>query len=165
MLESYGFALNRTLVNEDEPAHMPRRRLLMDPFNRGRLAHHEPLVRRLAREFVDRFVVDGRADLADQMLYEIPLTVALHFLGVPEDDMDTLRKYSVAHQTVLEALREADVEVPNDCEEGLCGTCQIGVLDGEIDHRDVVLTKDERAGNAMLTCCSRARGGRLGLDL
>lgn len=26
VLASYGFALNRTLVNEDEPAHMPRRR-------------------------------------------------------------------------------------------------------------------------------------------
>jgi cytochrome P450 len=31
------------------------------------------------------------------MLWEIPLTVALHFLGVPEEDMDTLRKYSIAH--------------------------------------------------------------------
>ena len=97
VLASYGFALNRTLVNEDEPAHMPRRRALMDPFTPEELKHHEPLVRRLAREYVDRFIDDGRADLVDQMLWEIPLTVALHFLGVPEEDMDTLRKYSIAH--------------------------------------------------------------------
>ncbi|WP_395321024.1 cytochrome P450/oxidoreductase [Variovorax sp. UC74_104] len=97
VLASYGFALNRTLVNEDEPAHMPRRRALMDPFTPEALKHHEPMVRELAREYVDRFIDDGRADLVDQMLWEIPLTVALHFLGVPEEDMDTLRKYSIAH--------------------------------------------------------------------
>ena len=90
-------ALNRTLVNEDEPAHMPRRRALMDPFTPEELKHHEPMVRQLAREYVDRFIDDGRADLVDQMLWEVPLTVALHFLGVPEEDMDTLRKYSIAH--------------------------------------------------------------------
>ncbi|MBO9512514.1 MAG: cytochrome P450/oxidoreductase [Variovorax sp.] len=97
VLASYGFALNRTLVNEDEPAHMPRRRALMDPFTPAELKHHEPMVRQLAREYVDRFIDDGRADLVDQMLWEVPLTVALHFLGVPEEDMDTLRRYSIAH--------------------------------------------------------------------
>ncbi len=97
VLASYGFALNRTLVNEDEPEHMPRRRVLMDPFTPEALKQHEPMVRQLARQYVGRFIDDGRADLVDQMLWEVPLTVALHFLGVPEEDMDTLRKYSIAH--------------------------------------------------------------------
>ncbi len=97
VLASYGYAMNRTLVNEDEPAHMPRRRALMEPFTPEQLRHHEPLVRKLAREYVDRFIDDGKADLVDQMLWEVPLTVALHFLGVPEEDMDLLRQYSIAH--------------------------------------------------------------------
>ena len=97
VLAQYGFALNRTLVNEDEPAHMPRRRVLMAPFTPEQLKAHEPLVRQLAREYVDRFIDEGRADLVDQMLWEVPLTVALHFLGVPEEDMDQLRQYSIAH--------------------------------------------------------------------
>jgi len=97
VLASYNYAMNRTLVNEDEPAHMPRRRVLMEPFTPEALKHHEPLVRKLAREYVDRFIDDGRADLVDQMLWEVPLTIALHFLGVPEEDMDLLRKYSIAH--------------------------------------------------------------------
>lgn len=97
VLASYGYAMNRTLVNEDEPAHMPRRRALMEPFTPAELAHHEPMVRRLTRAYVDRFINDGRADLVDQMLWEVPLTVALHFLGVPEEDMDLLRQYSIAH--------------------------------------------------------------------
>lgn len=97
VLATYGYAMNRTLVNEDEPAHMPRRRALMDPFTPEALKHHEPMVRRLTREYVDRFIDNGRADLVDQMLWEVPLTVALHFLGVPEEDMDRLREYSIAH--------------------------------------------------------------------
>lgn len=97
VLASYGYAMNRTLVNEDEPAHMPRRRLLMEPFTPPALKGHEAMVRELVREYVDRFIDDGRADLVDQMLWEVPLTVALHFLGVPEEDMPLLRRYSIAH--------------------------------------------------------------------
>ncbi len=97
VLASYGYAMNRTLVNEDEPAHMERRRALMEPFAPEHLADHEPMVRALVREYVDRFIDDGRADLVDQMFWEIPLTVALEFLGVPDDDRPRLREYSVAH--------------------------------------------------------------------
>jgi cytochrome P450/ferredoxin-NADP reductase len=97
VLASYNYAMNRTLVNEDEPAHMPRRRVLMEPFTPEALKEHEPMVRELARAYVDRFIDDGKADLVDQMLWEVPLTVALHFLGVPEEDMHMLRQYSIAH--------------------------------------------------------------------
>jgi len=96
-LGRYGYDMRRTLVNEDEPAHMDRRRALMHSFLPEQLAQHEPMARRLAREYVDRFVDRGRVDLVDEMLWEVPLTVALHFLGVPEEDMDTLRRYSIAH--------------------------------------------------------------------
>ncbi|GHB08889.1 cytochrome P450/oxidoreductase [Modicisalibacter luteus] len=96
-LKRYGYAMHRTLVNEDEPAHMERRRALMKSFELEELAHHEPMVRRLTRAYLDRLIDQGEADLVDEMLWEIPLTVALHFLGVPEEDMDTLREYSIAH--------------------------------------------------------------------
>lgn len=97
ILRAHGYAMNRTLVNEDEPAHMPRRRALQHSFEPPELAHHAPMVRRLAGEFMDRFIARGEANLVNEMLYEIPLTVALHFLGIPEEDMATLRRYSVAH--------------------------------------------------------------------
>ena len=97
VLATYGYAMGRTLVNEDEPAHMARRRVLMESFTPEELLHHEPMVRKIAREYVDRFINDGQADLVDQMLYEVPLTIALHFLGVPEEDAGMLRKYAVAH--------------------------------------------------------------------
>jgi ferredoxin-NADP reductase len=68
--------------------------------------------------------------------------------------------------SVLDAVRDAGVEVLYSCTEGTCGTCETDVLDGEPDHRDSVLTDDERAaGETMLICVSRCRGGRLVLDL
>jgi ferredoxin-NADP reductase len=69
-------------------------------------------------------------------------------------------------QTLLAALRAANIDVRSDCEEGLCGSCEVAVLDGAIDHRDLVLTASERAeGRRMMSCCSRARDARLVLGL
>ncbi|MFI8214876.1 PDR/VanB family oxidoreductase [Streptomyces sp. NPDC085932] len=68
--------------------------------------------------------------------------------------------------SVLDAVRAAGVEVLYSCTEGTCGTCETDVLAGEPDHRDSVLTEEERAaGETMLICVSRCRGGRLVLDL
>ncbi|MGX1116337.1 ferredoxin-NADP reductase [Streptomyces ambofaciens] len=68
--------------------------------------------------------------------------------------------------SVLEAVRGAGVEVLYSCTEGTCGTCETEVVEGEPDHRDSVLTEEERAaGETMLICVSRCRGRRLVLDL
>ncbi|MFD5985345.1 PDR/VanB family oxidoreductase [Streptomyces cyaneofuscatus] len=69
-----------------------------------------------------------------------------------------------AGQSVLAAVREELPNVSYSCEQGFCGTCQQRVLEGEIDHRDELLTDDER-GDSMLICVSRCRGARLVLDL
>lgn len=71
-----------------------------------------------------------------------------------------------ADQTLLAALRRANVDIQSDCEEGLCGSCEVRVLDGEIDHRDLVLTRGERQSNQrMMACCSRAKGIKLVLAI
>ena len=97
VLKSYDYAMNRTMVNEDEPAHMVRRRALMDHFLPENLEKRQDMIRRLTREKIDAFIDEGRVDLVDAMLYEVPLLVALHFLGVPEDEIATLRTFSLAH--------------------------------------------------------------------
>ena len=97
VLASYNYGMDRTLVNEDEPAHMERRRALSEHFIPENLAPKQDMVRTLVRKRMDAIIDDGRADLVEAMLWEVPLTVALHFLGIPEDDMATLRKFSIAH--------------------------------------------------------------------
>lgn len=70
-------------------------------------------------------------------------------------------------KTVLECLREAGVEVETSCEQGVCGTCRVGVLSGVPEHHCYVLTPQERQANdQMMVCVSRARAGEeLVLDL
>ncbi|MER7166840.1 PDR/VanB family oxidoreductase [Micromonospora sp. NPDC000207] len=68
--------------------------------------------------------------------------------------------------TVLDALRTVGVDLLSSCREGTCGTCETGVVRGEVDHRDALLTDEERAaGDLMYPCVSRSRGDRLVLDL
>jgi len=69
-----------------------------------------------------------------------------------------------ADSTVLAAVRAELPDTAYSCEQGFCGTCQQRVLEGEIDHRDELLTDAER-GDSMLICVSRSRGDRLVLDM
>jgi ferredoxin-NADP reductase len=69
-----------------------------------------------------------------------------------------------ADRSVLAAIREELPGTAYSCEQGFCGTCQQRVLEGEVDHRDELLTDGER-GDSMLICVSRARSERLVLDM
>jgi ferredoxin-NADP reductase len=71
-----------------------------------------------------------------------------------------------AQSSLLDTLQTAGVAVLSSCHEGTCGTCEIGVLAGQVDHHDRLLTPAERAAHdTMFPCVSRALGDRLVLDL
>ena len=56
--------------------------------------------------------------------------------------------------------------VPYDCEKGYCGACETRVLAGTPEHRDSVLTKEERAASrTMMVCVGRCSSDQLVLDL
>lgn len=68
-------------------------------------------------------------------------------------------------KSILYALREAGIDVPSSCEEGVCGSCEMRVLSGIPDHRDAILSEPERAANnTMMICCSGCKSDRLVLD-
>lgn len=70
-----------------------------------------------------------------------------------------------ADRSIVEVLNEADCGIDTSCEEGICGTCIMEVLQGTPEHRDSVLTKSEReAGETMAVCVSRTRDPKLILD-
>ncbi|HFB54368.1 MAG TPA: oxidoreductase, partial [Hellea balneolensis] len=69
-------------------------------------------------------------------------------------------------KTIIDVLEEAGEDPIYDCSRGDCGVCQTGVISGDIDHRDVVLSDDEKAaGDVMQICVSRAKGSKIILDL
>ena len=111
-----------------------------------------------------------------------PETVHFEYFAAPNGDPATtttaagefrveLRQshsaYTVpADRSILEVLEANGMDVPFSCREGLCGTCETAVCEGEIEHRDYVLSQEQRAaGKSMMICVSRAVSPVLVLDL
>lgn len=106
-----------------------------------------------------------------------PAAVHLEYFGAapspPAADGFTVRlarsggHYTVGpRQSIVEALAAHGVAIETSCEQGVCGTCLTGVLEGVPEHRDMFLTDAEKARNDRLCpCVSRARGAELVLDL
>ncbi|WP_269496469.1 PDR/VanB family oxidoreductase [Castellaniella sp. S9] len=70
-----------------------------------------------------------------------------------------------ADESILHALRDAAVLIDSVCENGTCGTCRVAYLSGRPEHRDSVLTPEERR-QYVITCVSRADPGEpLVLDI
>ena len=70
------------------------------------------------------------------------------------------------NETASDALEHAGVHVDVKCSDGICGVCQCGIVSGDIEHRDFVLSKEQRKSRIIL-CQSRAAkpGGVIELDL
>jgi tetrachlorobenzoquinone reductase len=70
------------------------------------------------------------------------------------------------NDTALDIVRQVVRNHPYSCTEGVCGSCEVTVLGGKIDHRDDVLSDEERQANdVMMLCVSRAHSERLVIDL
>jgi vanillate O-demethylase ferredoxin subunit len=71
-----------------------------------------------------------------------------------------------ADQSIIGALEEAGLDLLYDCQRGDCGICQCDVISGEPDHRDIILTDEEKASNTVMQICvSRAKSKRLVIDI
>ena len=71
-----------------------------------------------------------------------------------------------ADKTILDCLIDAGCDPMFDCKRGECGVCSTPVIEGDIEHRDYFLSKEEKAsGKLMQICISRVKGRRLVLDL
>ena len=71
-----------------------------------------------------------------------------------------------ADKSIIEALEDAGLDPLYDCQRGDCGICQCNVIDGIPDHRDLILTDQEKASNSVMQICvSRAKTPKLVIDL
>jgi ferredoxin-NADP reductase len=69
-------------------------------------------------------------------------------------------------QSIIDALDENGVSVLSSCLEGVCGTCETRVLEGVPEHRDSLLSEEEKEANEyMMICVGRSKSERLVLDL
>ncbi|SHN38155.1 PDR/VanB family oxidoreductase [Cryptosporangium aurantiacum] len=103
---------------------------------------------------LERFAPRATEPAGAERSFEVVLEQSGTTLEVPPD------------KSVFEVVREAGVSVLGSCLEGICGTCETEVIDGDVDHRDSVLSDDERETNeVMMICVSRCTGPRLTLAL
>jgi ferredoxin-NADP reductase len=104
---------------------------------------------------LERFAAKAtEAPVGGERSFELVLAGSGMTLTVPPD------------RSVFDVIQDAGVSVLGSCHEGICGTCEQIVLEGEVDHRDSVLSESERAANdAMMVCVSRCHSDRLVLDL
>jgi ferredoxin-NADP reductase len=99
---------------------------------------------------IERFTPAAQAPADDGGSFEVELVESGLTVTVGPD------------QSILEAVRGAGVDAPSSCEMGICGTCETRVVSGDVDHRDSLLTQDERdAGDVMMICVSRAACAKL----
>lgn len=69
-------------------------------------------------------------------------------------------------QSAADALIENGIHVDLKCSDGLCGVCKCGLRDGDVEHRDFVLSNAERK-KSLILCQSRAAvpNGVIDIDL
>lgn len=103
--------------------------------------------------------------------------VELHFERFSPPPVENGREFTVrlesipseftvaADESMLAAIRRVKPSVPYSCQQGFCGTCKVRAIKGDVEHRDNVLTEDERAAGYLLTCVSRCEGDELTLEL
>lgn len=104
------------------------------------------------RIHIERFAAKPSAPLLDKV-FEVKIA-------------STGKVYKITgDKSVTACLEELGVKVPTSCEQGVCGTCKVKILEGEADHRDKRLKDEDRAQGYFLACVSRAKGDMLVLDL
>ena len=69
-------------------------------------------------------------------------------------------------KSAADVLIENGIHIDLKCSDGICGVCKCGLVSGDVDHRDFVLSKAQRETGIIL-CQSRAAraGGVVELDM
>jgi ferredoxin-NADP reductase len=162
-LEEFGDRVH--LVPEDEQGRLDLAAILAEPRD-DTLVYScgpEPLLAAMEERcgswptgalHLERFTAKATEAPAEESSFELMLQRSGKTLTVPAD------------KSVFDVVREAGVSVLGSCLEGICGTCETEVVDGDVDHRDSILDDDERESNeVMMICVSRCTSARLTLDL
>lgn len=77
----------------------------------------------------------------------------------------TGRQYSVGpDEDFTDVLRANGIDIPTSCVSGLCGTCKVSYLSGQVAHNDFILDQEEQT-RCLTPCVSRGGEGVLVLDL
>jgi cytochrome P450 family 142 subfamily A polypeptide 1 len=83
-----------SMINLDDPAHRRRRGLVSKGFTPLRVADHEPSIRQICADLIERAATKGRFDFVRDIAAPLPMTVIGDLLGVAREDHDMLLRWS-----------------------------------------------------------------------
>jgi cholest-4-en-3-one 26-monooxygenase len=83
-----------SMINLDDPAHRRRRGLVSKGFTPRRVADHEPKIRRICVDLIERASAKGRFDFVRDIAAPLPMIVIGDLLGIEPEDHDTLLRWS-----------------------------------------------------------------------
>jgi cytochrome P450 len=91
-----GLVMGKTILEMDGKEHTRHRNIISMAFVPKALQGELPrIIASIAQDMIDRFVGDGRADLVTQFARTFPLRVIAHIIGVPIQDYETFKRWSL----------------------------------------------------------------------
>lgn len=93
VLGESGFVPSPALVDEDGETHRIHREATQPPFKMSRIKGLDAFIRRQVEERVDAIVKSGDVDIVDAVIYEVPATVILHMMGVPDEQLVMVKDF------------------------------------------------------------------------
>ncbi len=97
-LSSLGRGRGAVLLNADPPDHRRQRKLVNPAFRPDRLRLLEPAIRAVAERLMGDVIAEirthGRVDIVSRFAVGLPMSIIALALGVPDDDLDTFKRWS-----------------------------------------------------------------------
>lgn len=84
----------RTPINSDPPEHGRLRRIVSSALTAKKVEAMRPLIRAIAAQIIDGFAQDGRAEIIAAFTSPYPIRVILRIIGIPEEDMASIKQWS-----------------------------------------------------------------------
>ena len=99
---------NPSMINMDDPDHRRRRTLVNRGFSPRRVADHEPKIRQICNDLVDKVASQGHCDFVRDIAAPLPMIVIGDMLGVHPDDRDRLLRWSEEMLGATSATADAE---------------------------------------------------------
>jgi cytochrome P450 family 142 subfamily A polypeptide 1 len=108
-----------SMINMDDPDHKRRRNLVNSGFTPRRLQESEAKIRRIARQLINKVCERGECEFVREIAAPLPLIMIGDMLGMPEEDFETLLRWSedmlgatsaTANPEVKERAQQAGIE-------------------------------------------------------
>lgn len=99
ILGTYNFVDMPGLSSMDPPEHRNARRVNSVPFQLENIAYLEPRILEIITQYIDKIVAKGEADLVTDVFWDVPAIVALIFMGIPDEDIDEIRRSALSMTT------------------------------------------------------------------